>query len=259
MLTLDAQVHTYERDHPGRPWLGTLYGPAEVTGDQMVAAMDACAMVSDQRALDGLLFRRQPSTRLIREEFKPDQGIGLAAGVRNMTMPTTMTERDLSRPHSSIDESWGMLIHDVRNPQATVHAYVQLLRRRRKNAPIDVLAQSVRAAARGEVQFSPADARLLVVRCRSRCGQNISLQVRATESNVGRVVGVATWACGAVAADLRRIAARRCWADCAHGEHDTVARGGAAQPAAGVHGRDCVVRDRWARPDWVGRVLPHRV
>src|ERR1700730_14159035 len=41
MLTLDAQVHTYERDHPGRPWRGTLYGPAEVTGDQMVAAMDA--------------------------------------------------------------------------------------------------------------------------------------------------------------------------------------------------------------------------
>jgi predicted TIM-barrel fold metal-dependent hydrolase len=41
MLTLDAQVHTYERDHADRPWVGTLYGPAEVTGDQMVAAMDA--------------------------------------------------------------------------------------------------------------------------------------------------------------------------------------------------------------------------
>jgi L-fuconolactonase len=41
MLTLDAQVHAYERNHPGRPWAGTLYGPAEVTGDQMVAAMDA--------------------------------------------------------------------------------------------------------------------------------------------------------------------------------------------------------------------------
>src|SRR4029077_12099464 len=41
MLTLDAQVHAYERNHPGRPWLGTLYGRAEVTGDQMVAAMDA--------------------------------------------------------------------------------------------------------------------------------------------------------------------------------------------------------------------------
>ena len=41
MPTFDAQVHAYERNHPGRPWVGTLYGPAEVTGDQMVAAMDA--------------------------------------------------------------------------------------------------------------------------------------------------------------------------------------------------------------------------
>jgi len=36
----DSQVHAYERNHPGRPWAGTLHGPAEVTGDQMVAAMD---------------------------------------------------------------------------------------------------------------------------------------------------------------------------------------------------------------------------
>ncbi len=41
MPILDAQVHAYERNHPGRPWVGTLQGPAEVTGDQMVAAMDA--------------------------------------------------------------------------------------------------------------------------------------------------------------------------------------------------------------------------
>ena len=40
MLTIDAQVHTYERNHPGRPWVGTLRGPASVTGDEMVAAMD---------------------------------------------------------------------------------------------------------------------------------------------------------------------------------------------------------------------------
>lgn len=38
---IDAQVHAYERDHPARPWLGTLAGPAEVTGDDMVAALDA--------------------------------------------------------------------------------------------------------------------------------------------------------------------------------------------------------------------------
>jgi L-fuconolactonase len=41
MLTIDAQVHAYERNHPARPWAGTLAGPPEVTGDQMVAAMDA--------------------------------------------------------------------------------------------------------------------------------------------------------------------------------------------------------------------------
>src|SRR5205814_3591345 len=41
MLTIDAQVHAYERDHPGRPWAAVLHGPAEVTGDQMVAALDA--------------------------------------------------------------------------------------------------------------------------------------------------------------------------------------------------------------------------
>jgi predicted TIM-barrel fold metal-dependent hydrolase len=41
MLTIDSQVHAYERNHPGRPWSGVLHGPPEVTGDQMVAAMDA--------------------------------------------------------------------------------------------------------------------------------------------------------------------------------------------------------------------------
>lgn len=41
MPTIDAQVHAYERNHPGRPWTAVLHGPPEVTGDQMVAAMDA--------------------------------------------------------------------------------------------------------------------------------------------------------------------------------------------------------------------------
>jgi predicted TIM-barrel fold metal-dependent hydrolase len=41
MMIIDAQVHAYERNHPGRPWVGTLTGPTEVTGDNMVAAMDA--------------------------------------------------------------------------------------------------------------------------------------------------------------------------------------------------------------------------
>ena len=39
--TIDSQVHAYERNRPERPWIGFLHGPDEVTGDDMVAAMDA--------------------------------------------------------------------------------------------------------------------------------------------------------------------------------------------------------------------------
>ena len=39
--TIDSQVHAYERSRPERPWSGFLQGPDEVTGDDMVAAMDA--------------------------------------------------------------------------------------------------------------------------------------------------------------------------------------------------------------------------
>jgi L-fuconolactonase len=44
MPTIDAQVHTYERNHPGRPWAATLTGPEQVTGDDMVRAMDAVGL-----------------------------------------------------------------------------------------------------------------------------------------------------------------------------------------------------------------------
>src|ERR1700749_4687472 len=41
MPVIDVQVHAYERNHPGRPWVGHLHGPASATGEEMVAAMDA--------------------------------------------------------------------------------------------------------------------------------------------------------------------------------------------------------------------------
>jgi predicted TIM-barrel fold metal-dependent hydrolase len=44
MPIIDAQVHAYERNHPGRPWAAVLHGPAEVTGDDMVAAMKAAGV-----------------------------------------------------------------------------------------------------------------------------------------------------------------------------------------------------------------------
>jgi L-fuconolactonase len=41
MPIIDVQVHAYERNYPGRPWVGHLAGPEHVTGDEMVAAMGA--------------------------------------------------------------------------------------------------------------------------------------------------------------------------------------------------------------------------
>ena len=39
--TIDCQVHAYERNTPENPWRSFLTGPDEVTGDDMVEAMDA--------------------------------------------------------------------------------------------------------------------------------------------------------------------------------------------------------------------------
>jgi predicted TIM-barrel fold metal-dependent hydrolase len=49
MPVIDAQVHAYEHNHPGRPWVGKLHGPDSATGDEMVAAMDAVGV-------DGAIF-----------------------------------------------------------------------------------------------------------------------------------------------------------------------------------------------------------
>jgi L-fuconolactonase len=50
MPVIDSQVHAYERNNPGRPWANApQHWPAHVTGDEMVAAMDAVGV-------DGALF-----------------------------------------------------------------------------------------------------------------------------------------------------------------------------------------------------------
>lgn len=41
MVVIDSQVHTYEANAPARPWHSVPDWPPHVTGDEMVAAMDA--------------------------------------------------------------------------------------------------------------------------------------------------------------------------------------------------------------------------
>lgn len=41
MRVIDVQVHAYEHNHPGRPWVAKLHGPDSANGAEMTAAMDA--------------------------------------------------------------------------------------------------------------------------------------------------------------------------------------------------------------------------
>ena len=59
--TIDAQVHCYEKNRPERPWAGVLTGPDEMTGDQMVAAMDAVGVDAAVLVSPFTMYRWDPS------------------------------------------------------------------------------------------------------------------------------------------------------------------------------------------------------
>jgi L-fuconolactonase len=61
---IDSQVHAYERNRPERPWSGYLQGPDEVTGDDMVAAMDAVGVDGALLVSPFSLYRYDPSYAL---------------------------------------------------------------------------------------------------------------------------------------------------------------------------------------------------
>ena len=62
--TIDSQVHAYERNSTERPWQGFLDGPDEVTGDDMVAAMDAVGVDGALLVSPYSMYRFDPSYAL---------------------------------------------------------------------------------------------------------------------------------------------------------------------------------------------------
>jgi L-fuconolactonase len=64
MAVIDSQVHAYERNRPERPWAATLHGPPEVTGDEMVAAMDAVGVDGALLVSPYTMYRYDPSYAL---------------------------------------------------------------------------------------------------------------------------------------------------------------------------------------------------
>jgi predicted TIM-barrel fold metal-dependent hydrolase len=73
MPIIDAQIHPYEANHPGRPWVESLPGPPEVTGDQLVAAMDEVGVDDAILVSAFALYRYDPSYAVSVRNAHPDR------------------------------------------------------------------------------------------------------------------------------------------------------------------------------------------
>jgi L-fuconolactonase len=73
MRTIDVQVHAYERNHPGRPWVGQLHGPQSANGEEMTAAMDVVGVDAAIIVSTFNLYRYDPSFALSVYATYPDR------------------------------------------------------------------------------------------------------------------------------------------------------------------------------------------
>ena len=73
MLIIDAQVHPYERNHPGRPWAGALPGPPEVSGPILTAAMEEAGVDAAILVSAWTFYRFDPSYAVSVRNDDPDR------------------------------------------------------------------------------------------------------------------------------------------------------------------------------------------
>ena len=73
MTTIDAQVHCYERNHPGRPWTAVLAGPPEVTGPDMIKAMDSVGVDGALLVSVYTMYRWDESYAVAVQKAHPDR------------------------------------------------------------------------------------------------------------------------------------------------------------------------------------------
>ncbi len=64
MPVIDVQVHTFERNHPGRPWAGPSHGLLSASGEEMVAAMDSVGVDGAVMVSSFSAYRFDPSYAL---------------------------------------------------------------------------------------------------------------------------------------------------------------------------------------------------
>lgn len=108
MPIIDSQVHAYGANTPDRPWYGTPNWPEEVTGEQMVAAMD-------EVGVDGAI--------LVSAFIVYQYDAGYAVDVRN-AYPGHFA---LVKPIDTKDPAAGELVADWKNTPGTVAIRLMLI------------------------------------------------------------------------------------------------------------------------------------
>jgi L-fuconolactonase len=93
---IDAQVHVYERNHPGRPWVDALPGPIQVTGDLQVAMMDSLGIQGALLVSPWALYRTDTSYMVDVHRQFPDRF--------RMIAPVDPHQRDVEE----VIEEWSM-------------------------------------------------------------------------------------------------------------------------------------------------------
>lgn len=73
MRVIDVQVHAYEHNHPGRPWVDKLHGPDSANMQEMTAAMDAVGVDAAIIVSTFNLYRYDPSYALECFRAYPDR------------------------------------------------------------------------------------------------------------------------------------------------------------------------------------------
>ena len=116
MLTIDAQVHCYERNHPGRPWTAVLAGPPEVTAEDMIKAMDSVGVDGALLVSVYTMYRWDASYAVAVQKAHPDRfGVikpvnandpNVAATIAEWkAMPGTVAIRIMMTPEISTDSA----------------------------------------------------------------------------------------------------------------------------------------------------------
>ena len=82
MAIIDSQVHAYEANIPERPWDSVPNWPDHVTGDEMVAAMDAVGVADAILVSAFSLYRYDASYAVEVQQARPADGRRLRRCIR---------------------------------------------------------------------------------------------------------------------------------------------------------------------------------